>query len=82
MAVMNGNSRNSTAGGRLRDQLSRPEGVVVVVDPYSSGRFLIDELHARGEKVVAVRSNLNAIDKILDSINPNDYFGICNFVQS
>jgi len=42
---------------------------VVVVDPYSSGPLLVDELHHRGFPVVAVRTSLNLSEAVLETWN-------------
>jgi len=38
--------------------LAKMEGAVAIVDPYSSGRYLVYELHKRGIPMVCVRSSL------------------------
>lgn len=44
--------------------------VIAIVDPYTSGRFLVDELCQRGWPLVAVRSSLEINEALLGSWNP------------
>merc|ERR1719313_1187396 len=59
----------------------RQEDAVVVVDPYSSGRFYLYELTKRGFPIVVVRSSLEVgayFKKVFDS--HKEYFaGIIDF---
>jgi len=43
---------------------------IAIVDPYTSGRFLVDELCQRGWPLVAVRSSLDINEVLLGSWNP------------
>lgn len=43
---------------------------IAIVDPYTSGRFLVDELCQRGWPLVAVRSSLEINEALLGSWNP------------
>jgi len=57
------------------DNTDRDEGVVIVVDPYSSGRFLIEELERRDKKVVSIRSTLEVTECITSGYDATKYFG-------
>jgi len=50
------------------------EAVVVVVDPYSSGRILVQELFDEQYPIVAVRSSLELDRFWLDQMPKSDYF--------
>jgi len=47
--------------------------VVVVVDPYGSGRFLVDELLLRGWPLVAVRSSSEVHESLSSSWDPTPF---------
>mmetsp|Transcript_598 Transcript_598/g.1846 ORF Transcript_598/g.1846 Transcript_598/m.1846 type:complete len:540 (+) Transcript_598:151-1770(+) len=47
--------------------------VVIIVDPFGSGRFLVDELLLRGWPLVAVRSNSEAHDSLSSSFDPTPF---------
>mmetsp|Transcript_65709 Transcript_65709/g.137352 ORF Transcript_65709/g.137352 Transcript_65709/m.137352 type:complete len:571 (+) Transcript_65709:208-1920(+) len=53
--------------------LEEREEYVVVVDPYSSGRFLVDELRKRGWPLLAVRSSLAIDEALLSTWNPASF---------
>jgi hypothetical protein len=55
--------------------IERNEGVVVVIDPYSSGRFLVEELHRRGKKIVSLRSTLDVTACLLEGYDADAYHG-------
>ena len=55
--------------------IERNEGVVVVIDPYSSGRFLVEELHRRGKKIVSLRSTLDVTSCLLEGYDSDAYHG-------
>lgn len=55
--------------GCTKDAKER-EQAVAIVDPYASGRFLVDELRRRGWPLVAVRSSLAIDEAILGTWNP------------
>jgi len=57
-------------------------GVVVVVDPYSSGRFLVDELQERGETIIAIRSNLDMVSSVLAGFKPEKYHAYFDVVPT
>mmetsp|Transcript_90928 Transcript_90928/g.196779 ORF Transcript_90928/g.196779 Transcript_90928/m.196779 type:complete len:555 (-) Transcript_90928:171-1835(-) len=44
--------------------------LVAIVDPYTSGRFLVDELCQRGWSLVAVRSSLTLSGELISTWNP------------
>jgi len=46
---------------------AKGEAAVAIVDPYSSGRYLVYELHKRGIPIVCVRSSLKLGDFFLGS---------------
>lgn len=77
MVVIDTSQRvNILGSNKIVTDLCKGDGVIVVVDPYSSGKFLIDELTSRGEKVVCVRSTQDCLDKIFNSIKQEDFHGI------
>lgn len=52
---------------------SSPTPVVVIVDPYSSGKYIVQELHDQAWKMVAVQSSLEMADFWLNQLEP-EYF--------
>jgi len=58
--------KNSGASSDLLDY-------VIVIDPFSSGQFLVQELKKRGEKILAVRTCPDLSQALAKSWNKSDY---------
>ena len=58
---------------KLPRNIAGGQGVVVVVDPYSTGRYLVEELRSRSIPMVAVRSSLDLAEFWLKNLQP-EYF--------
>lgn len=56
--------------GWVRDAQAQATEAIVIVDPYTSGRFLVEELGRRGRALVAVRSSLQMDAALLGTWNP------------
>ncbi len=59
--------------GRSKLKSGQKQKVVVVVDPYSSGRYLVDELLAQDISLVAVQSSLDLADFWLKQLEAEKY---------
>eukprot|EP00928_Gymnodinium_smaydae_P053370 TRINITY_DN37378_c0_g1_i1.p1 TRINITY_DN37378_c0_g1~~TRINITY_DN37378_c0_g1_i1.p1 ORF type:complete len:575 (+),score=128.48 TRINITY_DN37378_c0_g1_i1:66-1727(+) len=75
MAPVDAGPLLSAAAAKCRTIGAKAE-VVAVVDPYGSGRFLVDELLQRGWPVIAVRSSLTLPRHLMSTWNPTPFESI------
>ena len=66
-------------GRATRNEKGGPPEVVVVVDPYSTGKYLVEELRSRSIQMVAVRSSLDLAPFWLKSLQPEYFLDVIDF---